>query len=258
VNIRGEVIGVNTAIASQSGTSEGYGFAVPIDLASQVADDLIRYGRWRRAILGVSIDEVTVEDYEAFRLPYVGGALVQDFGPSSLAQRAGLRRGDVIIGVDGEEVTHVNELQRLIAKRRPGEEVALDIVRMGEKLRIETQLVESETAPVIAAVEPAAVREGALENRIGARVVELSAEAARRYGYERAGGVVIDDVSRYGPLGERFQATDFRIVSIDGTPITSLEQFQRVIRGKPSRSVVSLELENAQAVRRIVNIRLRD
>lgn len=258
VNTRGEVIGVNTAIASENGMSQGYGFAVPIDLASQVADDLIRYGRWRRPILGVSIDEVTVEDYEAFRLPYVGGALVQDFSPISLAERAGIRRGDVIVGVDGEEVTHVNELQRRIATHRPGDRVALDVVRMGERLRIDVQLVEAEATPVVTAPEPTAVREAALENRIGAHVIDLTADVARRFGYSRAGGVVIETVSRYGPLGERFPATGFKIVSLDGTAITSVEQFTRLIQAKPARSVVTLSFENPEGLRRIANVRLRD
>src|SRR5690606_16763077 len=103
-----------------------------------------------------------------------------------------------------------------------------------------------------------AVQEGALENRIGATVVELTPDVARRLGFDRAGGVVIDAVNRYGPLGERFPAADFRIVSVDGTAITSLEQFQRVMRAKPSRSVVSLDLESPDGLRRIANIRLRD
>src|SRR5690606_37915567 len=124
VNIRGEVIGVNTAIASATGLSQGYGFAVPIDLAERVAEDLIRYGRWQRAVLGVSITEVDPEAVEVFGLPAVAGALVQGFSMTNTpAERAGLRQGDVITTVDGESVSQVNELQRLIASRRPGDRV---------------------------------------------------------------------------------------------------------------------------------------
>ncbi len=258
VNIRGEVIGVNTAIASNGGTYEGYGFAVPIDLASQVAEDIIRYGRWRRAVLGVSIDEVTIEDYEVFQLPYVGGALVQDFGTNSMAERAGLRRGDVIIGVNGTDVRHVNELQRLIASHRPGDQVALDIVRMGDHQRIQVRLVESDSPPVLAATAPAALREDAVENRIGASVVDLTPELARRLGYSESGGAVIESVSRYGPLGERFPGSGFRIVSVDGTEITSADHFVRVIRAKNAGSVASLVLADPEGIPRIVNVRLRD
>lgn len=263
VNTRGQVIGINTAIASNDGTNAGYGFAVPIDLASQVAEDIIRYGRWRRAVLGVSIDEVVIEDFEAFDLPYVGGALIQDFGANSLAERAGLRRGDVIIGVDGEEVSHVNELQRLIAKHHPGDRVTVEIVRMGDRREIEIQLVESASAPVPATAPPPIVREAAVLNRIGADVVDLTPEIAQGLGYPQAGGVVLGDVSRYGPLGERFMGSGFRVngfrlVSVDGTEITSTEQFQRVIQSKAAGSVVSLVLMDTAGTPRITNVRLRD
>src|SRR5690606_16061637 len=161
-------------------------------------------------------------------------------------------------GVDGEEVTHVNELQRRIATHRPGDKVRLDLVRMGDRLRVEVQLVETEAAPITSVTEPAAVREAALENRIGATLVDLTADLARRLGFSRSGGVLIESVSRYGPLGERFPASGFKIASVDGTAITSVEHFGRVIQSKPARSVVSLSLENAEGLSRIANIRLRD
>ncbi|HEX2225436.1 MAG TPA: trypsin-like peptidase domain-containing protein, partial [Thermoanaerobaculia bacterium] len=105
VNLRGEVVGVNSAIASASGYSEGYGFAIPIDLARRVADDLIRYGRVRRPVLGVSIGNVSVEDVEAYGLPKVAGVVVQDFSmDDSPARAAGIQRGDVIVTVNGEPV----------------------------------------------------------------------------------------------------------------------------------------------------------
>jgi serine protease Do len=95
VNIRGEVIGVNTAIASNSGLSQGYGFAVPIDLARHVADDLVRYGRWRRPVLGIMIGDVSVEDMEVFRLPVRRGRASSRTSATRAppAQRAGVARG---------------------------------------------------------------------------------------------------------------------------------------------------------------------
>src|SRR5690606_36492975 len=121
VNIDGEVIGINSAIASQTGLNVGYGFAVPIDLARHVAEDLIRYGNVRRPILGVRIDDVDAVDAEYFDLPTVGDVLVQDFSmENSPAERAGVLPSDVIIAVDGRPVSQVNELQANILTRRPG------------------------------------------------------------------------------------------------------------------------------------------
>lgn len=255
VNIRGEVVGMNTAIASENGLSQGYGFAVPIDLASLVAEDLIRYGRWRRAVLGVSIDPVLVEDSEAFNLPYIGGAVVQGFSPTSLAQRAGVAAGDVIVSLEGEEVRHVNELQRLVARHRPGDRVKLEVIRYGERRAFEVQLVEA-AAPVTAAATAGAPAAPVVGNRLGARVVELTAELARTLEYPRAGGVVVQDVSRTGPLGSRFNAQGFKIVRADRVEVTSVEQFERIVRSKDPGTVVSLTFENAEGVSRIINIRL--
>lgn len=260
VNIRGEVIGVNTAIASNTGLSQGYGFAVPIDLARHVADDLIRYGRWRRAVLGVEINEVSVEDAEVFRLPSVAGAVVQRFStPNTPAERAGLAQGDVIVGVNGQPVTHVNQLQRMIATQRPGDRVTLDVIRYGDRRAVQAQLIEAPSNGVAAASPAPALREApATEGRLGIRAVPLTPEAARTLGFAAAGGVVIEEVSRYGPIGERFpQARGFKIALVDGTPITDLPQFERLIREKPAGSVVSLQLQAPDGVQRIVNVRLR-
>src|SRR5690606_11017802 len=105
VNIDGEVIGINSAIASQTGLNVGYGFAVPIDVARRVAEDLVRYGTVRRPILGVAIRDVDALDAEYLGLPSVGGVIVQDFSQEdSPAEAAGVRPNDVIVAVDGEPV----------------------------------------------------------------------------------------------------------------------------------------------------------
>ncbi|HET6232037.1 MAG TPA: trypsin-like peptidase domain-containing protein, partial [Longimicrobiaceae bacterium] len=115
VNLRGEVVGVNSAIASSTGFYAGYGFAIPIDLAKRIADDLVRYGRVRRPALGVQVTEVTPEDAVVFKLPRIYGVVAQAFPAGSAAQRAGLRAGDVIVAVGGTPIEHVGQFQRLIA-----------------------------------------------------------------------------------------------------------------------------------------------
>src|SRR5690606_41331354 len=113
VNIRGEVIGINNAIATRTGSFAGYGFAVPITLARQVLDDFLRYGRIRRAVLGVQISEVYPADAGAAGLDRIGGAKVDQFSDSdSPAREAGIQIGDIITEIDGQEGDRVSTLQR--------------------------------------------------------------------------------------------------------------------------------------------------
>lgn len=262
VNIRGEVIGVNTAIASQTGLSQGYGFAVPIDLGRRVAEDLIRYGRWRRSLLGVSIAEVDPEAVEAFELPAVAGAIVQDFSqPGTPAQRAGVMQGDVIVAVDGRPVTRVSDLQRMIASYRPGDRVKLDVIRYGDRHSFDVPLMESDaTGPVVGqasnTAQPIGRPVGA--GGLGITVAELTPELARTFGYSRPGGIVINEAEPTGALFQRFgnDPRGLKVVSVDRQPVEDAAAFDRAIASKQPGSVVSLVLEQLDGRQLIVNVRL--
>jgi len=256
VNLRGEVIGVNSAIASSSGFSEGYGFAIPIDLARRVGDDLIRYGRVRRPILGVQINEVTVEDAEVFQLPTVAGAVVQSFSSdASPARQAGLRQGDVIVAVNGLPVAQVNELQRRIASLHPGDRVTLDVIRYGQRQQMEVRLAEAESAPVAVAPQPTV--EPNTSGRLGVRVAPLSAERAAELGFTQAGGIIMEEVAPYGPVGRRGLRPGWRVLEVDRQEVRDVQQFERLIRAKPAGSVASLILESPDGQRQLVNVRLQ-
>src|SRR5918912_3130163 len=119
VNVRGEVIGINSAIASETGFYSGYGFAIPINLAHTVMDQLIAHGRVQRAALGIAVRDATAEDAAYVGLREIRGVLVNDFsGSDSPARKAGIRPGDVIVAVDGERVDYVSQLQERIAFRK--------------------------------------------------------------------------------------------------------------------------------------------
>jgi serine protease Do len=133
VNLRGSVIGVNTAIATTTGYHQGYGFAIPSNLAHRVARDLIERGHVRRALLGVSITDVAAEDAEVYGLSAISGVVVEDFAADSPARRGGIERHDVIVAIDGTPVERVGHLQRLVALREPGDVIEVEIVRYGER-----------------------------------------------------------------------------------------------------------------------------
>lgn len=132
VSTRGELIGINTAIASTTGSYSGYSFAVPSNIAQKVVQDLKQYGEVQRALLGVQIANVTPEIQKKYNLKSTKGVLVASVSDGGAAKEAGLEEGDVIMSIDGEEVNTVPALQEKVGCKRPGESVKLDVIRDGE------------------------------------------------------------------------------------------------------------------------------
>ena len=141
VNMRGELIGISTAIATESGSYEGYGFAVPVNLMQRVTRDLIAFGQVQRAVLGVKIEEVSIRQARANGLDNASGVLLHDVSSGSAADRGGLRRGDIVVAIEERPVTATNELQREVARYRPGDLISVDVVRRGEPHRFEIELL---------------------------------------------------------------------------------------------------------------------
>lgn len=144
VDLNGALVGINTAIATESGSYEGYGFAVPVNLASRIATDLIAYGEVQRAFLGVEIRRVDARLAERIGLENIGGVYLHDVWRGAAADRAGLRIGDVVVTVGGQAVNAPNELQSLIARQRPGDSVELDVWRRGTVRRFAVVLMGRE------------------------------------------------------------------------------------------------------------------
>ncbi|MBR9919720.1 MAG: trypsin-like serine protease [Bacteroidetes bacterium] len=157
VNTRGELIGINTAIMSEGGGYEGYSFAIPSNLVSKVISDLKEYGKVQRALLGVSIREVTNDLARDLELPEVAGVLITETNPSGSAQRAGLKSGDVIIRVNGIHTNSVPQLQEQIARFRPGDEVRVDFIREGRVFSYENVILQGMDGSI--SVKPASKSE---------------------------------------------------------------------------------------------------
>src|SRR4051812_34454260 len=159
VSVRGEVIGVNSAIASQTGFYSGYGFAIPIDLAHQVMDQIISGGRVHRSAMGVTVQNATANDAEYVGLPDIRGVLVQDFTENSPAKKAGMQPGDIIVAIDGKPVEYVGQLQQQVAFRKAGDQVMVEVARKGgERKTLDVRLQE------VAAARDAASREAGSSN----------------------------------------------------------------------------------------------
>jgi len=154
VNVRGEVVGMNSAIASPTGSYAGYGFAIPVTLVRDVMGQIVQNGHVRRGVLGLQLREVTQKDAQADKLVQGGvaqirGALVADFPPegASPAKTAGIQKGDIIVNADGHDIDHVATLQRVIRSERPGDVVSLTLVRQGAEKTVHVKLAEAPTDP---------------------------------------------------------------------------------------------------------------
>src|SRR5690606_37799679 len=140
VNLAGQVVGINAAIASPTGLYFGYGFAVPINLARRVAEQLIQFGRVRRAFLGVLLDNVEQADATVYGLPAAAGAEIVHVEPGGPAERGGLQLGDVIVGIAGHQIRTVSDLQAVLAGLTPGTTAAVDVIRYGQPTRVLVEL----------------------------------------------------------------------------------------------------------------------
>ena len=255
VNLRGEVIGVNTAIASPTGYYSGYGFAVPIGLARRVAEDLIEHGVVRRPKLGVQIADVDPADAEVYGLDRPMGVEVVRVEPAGPGARAGLRLGDVIVGVEGQQVESTSQLMELLARRDPGDTVTLDVVRYGKRTRVSVELGEFDS-PVREAVKARPTQRSGLE-RLGFRAIELTAAQARRMGYAGP-GVVVESVDETGAAARAGLAPGMRIESLNGRPIERLQDLREAAAAVRPGRAVSLVVRVGDDAPLIINYRVRE
>jgi serine protease Do len=211
-NRNGEVIGINTAIFSQSGGSIGIGFAVPANLARPVVQQLIEFGRTRRGWLGVQIQSVTEEMVEALGLDKARGALVAKVVPGGPAEKAGIESGDVIVSLDGKPVATTNALTRAVAETPVGRTVNVEVMRKGKKRTVKATLGELETAMASAKEEgkngnanrPKAGRNETELADLGLRVSPLTKELRQQHNIkDDVKGVVVTDVDPEGPAAKR-------------------------------------------------------
>jgi serine protease Do len=265
VNTRGQVIGVNSAIASPTGFYSGYGFAIPVSLAREVMDDIIRYGRVRRAVLGIGIEDVSPEDAQVAGLKTIEGVTVQSYSPpeDSPAKRAGIEPGDVIVAVDGKPVDRVSTLQRIVRSHEPGETVAVDVMRYGNRKAFKVKLMEAPSETQIARGEAPEDESpgGVTTDKLGIAVEPVSAEFARELRMADAHGVRVVDVIGSGPARGKLQESADVITDIlypgPRRPVRSVADLQGALAKVKAGDVISLNVYNASArASRVVNIRV--
>ena len=258
VDARGHVVGINTAILSTSGYFQGYGFAVPSDLAKHVVQDLIDDGTVRRAWLGLSMTAVAPEDAEVFGLPSITGAVVQSVTDNGPAAKAGLREADVIVTLDGVPVRRTSLLQQLVAEHDPGDRISLGVYRDRAERTLHVDLGEM---PLQSAATPTAVARRArssAETRLGMTVAPLTPELAARYGYDdSAAGLVVTATEPLGPVGRKSVVSGMRLLEVDGHHVSNLRDLSSALEGVESGKAITLKLSDSAGHRRLVNVRVQ-
>ncbi|HEX8848661.1 MAG TPA: Do family serine endopeptidase [Gemmatimonadaceae bacterium] len=254
VNSRGEVIGINSAIASTTGYYSGYGFAIPITLAKGVMDDLIKFGHVRRAALGVSIQDVNAEDARAAGLQTIAGVKVGGFsGEDSPSRKAGIEPGDVIVSLDGHPVDRVSTLQRLVRGKGPGETVNVGVVRFGAKKNFDVKLVAIQDDDQVASnardrISPAG--EPVSYDKLGISVAPVPAELAQasKLGDQFRRGVVVTDINTKGPAYKKLIEERDIIVEIINPaprrPVTSPADLEKALGSMKKGQYVTLLVYN--------------
>jgi serine protease Do len=269
VNVRGEVIGINTAIASQTGYYSGYGFAIPITLAKEVLDDFIEHGRIRRAVLGVSIIDAQAEDAAVAGLKNVTGVLVQpytDENPNSPARRAGIEPNDVIVKADGKVADRVSTLQRIIRSHEPGDVVEIEAWRYGTRKTFSVRLGEASDSTTRVASntrqrnndEPAGTTS---TEKIGITVEPISdVQAQENKITDDHRGLRVVDVDPNGLARQRLFPNDVLVSVVNPQPrrtLRSAQDLQQVLASAKDGSYLSFMVYNLEAGQsRIVNLRV--
>lgn len=238
LNLRGEVIGINTAIASRTGQSAGIGFAVPINMAKDILPQLKSSGRVVRGQLGVTIQSQW-NDTMTREFGVNHGALISDVTKGSAADKAGLERGDVIVEYNGKPLTVGNELPRLVAATKPGAEVKLKIIRDKKEKIVPVTVGTMKDTELASGESESEDERGTAE--LGLSVKELDSETARQLEMDKEEGVVVMRVKVNSPAEEADIQRGDVILEINRKPIKSVDDYRDIAsNAKPGESLLFL------------------
>ena len=248
LNTAGEVVGINSAIFSQAGGNIGIGFAIPINMAKDLLPQL-KAGKVVRGWLGVVIQSITAELKDKLGLKDRKGALVADVTTGGPADKAGIRRGDVIVSFDGREIRDSSDLPYLVASTPIGKKVEVEVIRKGQKKSLAAkigELQEGEGAEEVSKAEPT----------LGLMVDEITPELAEELGLKETSGVIVTEVEDRSPAAEAGLEAGDIILEVDQDPMKSIRQFDRKIeRYKPGDTILLLVRHQETTIYRTLKVR---
>jgi serine protease Do len=258
VDINGQVVGINTAIATTNARYQGYSFAIPLNLAKQVATDIIKYGKFRRGFLGVQIRNVDAVTAKAAGLDRAKGVWVESVTKDAAGDKAGIEYGDIILSVDGKDVNSSQALQTVIASRHPGTTVTIQVWR--DKKMLEKKVVlgsrdgENETVAEKAKEEKGSSGSDAEEMKT-ATIKELGVTVST-IDPQTKKGVLVKDIENLSPAQERGLKKGDVIVEVGDQKISSPDQFEKSIKKLKPGDAVMLRVKSSDKKMHLVPIEI--
>ncbi len=258
VNLDGEVVGVNTAIFTETGTFAGIGFAVPSNTAKWVVAGLMKGDTVRRAYLGVGIGEIDARLAELKGVKPHQGVLVQEVRPDSPAKKAGLQDGDVILEFAGQRVGTPNELQRVVERSTIGRRHDARILRDGKAMNVSIELEALPEKTAAAAErddEDASDADGAkssASSELGVEVTELTGQLAKRYGYDGHAGVLISRVEADSVAQREGLRVGMLISRVGNQAVATVEEFEAAVKGVSLKKGVLVQVRTPTGARFLV------
>jgi serine protease Do len=236
VNARGELIGINSAIASPTGVYAGYGFAIPVNLMKKIMDDFVKFGSVKRGLIGVTFTEINAALAKEKGIEDLNGLYVQDVVPNGAAKEAGIKAGDLITKIEGKTIFSSSDLQERVARLRPGDKVNLTVKSAGKERNVSVTLKGEEDSK--AAGSKASKSATEIYNKLGASFVPAS--AARKKDLAVNSGVVVTQVNR-GGLFEYFGVEKGLVITeINGKPVNSVDDIESALENT-DRNIIRIK-----------------
>lgn len=240
VNLDGKAVGISTAIISRSGGNLGIGLAIPINMARSVYEQLVEGGKVVRGALGVYITDLTADMAESLDLKDVKGVVISDVIKDSAAEKAGMKRYDVVVELEGAKVEKANELHNRIAMLRPGTKVKLVVIRDGKRKTLTAKLGERPTEGLMAAGR------SEISEKLGLDVENLTDDLARRFGYEGLSGVVVTKVEQGSLAAQAGIRSGLLIQEVSRKQVLNIKEFNEAIEEAGEERSVLLLVSNGR------------